>query len=75
MLPCPGRLFRVMGLGEGTVQDVWVHGPSVQQPQHGQGSALPADEGAAEDGEDTPGDESSPAGTRAGGRWDRTDSQ
>lgn len=49
--------------------------PSVQQPQHGQGSTLPADEGAAEHGEDTPGDESSPVGTRAGGRWDRTNPQ
>jgi len=46
-------------------------GSSAQQPQHSQGSALPADEGTAEHGEDTPGDESGPAGTRAGGRWDR----
>lgn len=40
-------------------------GPSAQQPQHGQGSALPTDEGTAENGEHPPGDESSPAATRA----------
>lgn len=40
-------------------------GPSAQQPQHGQGSALPAHEGTAEHGENPPGDESSPAATRA----------
>lgn len=37
--------------------------PSVQQPHHGQGSALPAHEGAPQHREDAPGDESGPAGT------------
>lgn len=37
----------------------------MQQPQHGQGSALPADKGTAEHGENAPGNESSPAATRA----------
>lgn len=40
--------------------------PSAQQPQHGQGSTLPADEGTTEHREDTPGNESCPAGTQAG---------
>lgn len=40
-------------------------GPSVQQPQHGQGSALPAHKGTTKNGENAPGDESSPAATRA----------
>lgn len=40
-------------------------GPSAQQPQHGQGSALPTDEGTAKNGEHPPGDESSPVATRA----------
>lgn len=75
MRPCLGHLSGAgwQGVTVGsrgvTVGSRWGHGglcgPSVQQPQHGQGSALPADEGTAEHGENTPGDESSPAATRA----------
>lgn len=52
----------MMGLGGLTMG---LGGPSAQQPQHGQGSALPADKGTAEDRENPPSDESSPAATRA----------
>ena len=62
-------------MGRGVGRHAGVHGPSVQQPQHGQGSTLPTDKGAAKHREDAPGDESSPAGTGAEDWWDRANPQ
>lgn len=50
-------------------EDMGLHIPSMQQPHHSQGSALPAHEGAPQHRDDTPGDEHSPAETRVE-MWD-----